>query len=130
MAASAKSGVAIGSSEAATNVPASKAAIAMLILLSAAYAYTYTPLAPIYPSEVLGSDQRSTGMGVMVLVGNACIFLNQFAIPIALEKIGWCECSSLEGEGRADVQGRICRSYAGQYWKLGRGTSSLWRPRA
>ena len=100
MACSSQSGVIIGSESPATNNDASRGAIAFLILFGAAYAWGYTPLAPIYPSEVLSTDQRSTGMGCMVLVGNACgtlgqvcrvwvarltkwtVFLNQFAIPI------------------------------------------------
>lgn len=74
MISSAQSGVVIGgsTSQVATNKPASKAAIALLILFGSAYAWVYTPLTPIYPGEVLTNDQRSTGMGVMVLVGNAC----------------------------------------------------------
>ena len=61
-----------GSQGETANAAASKAAIAFLILFGAAYAWGYTPLSPIYPSEVLSQDQRSTGMGLMVLVGNAC----------------------------------------------------------
>lgn len=74
MISSARSGVKIGAitDAVASNADASRAAIAMLILFGAAYAWAYTPLGPIYPSEVMSNEQRSTGMGCMVLAGNAC----------------------------------------------------------
>ena len=87
------------------NAAASRAAIACLMIFCAAYAWVYQPLLPIYPSEVLGLEQRSAGMGLFVLVLNLCCesfwterisgqcltaaFLNQLVIPIALQKIGW-----------------------------------------
>jgi MFS family permease len=74
MISSSQSGVSISSVSSSDNVneAASKAGIAFLILFGAAYAWGYTPLTPIYPGEVLELGQRSTGMGCMVLVGNAC----------------------------------------------------------
>ena len=55
------------------NHPASRAAVAFLILFGAAYGWAYQPLLPVYPSEVLSMDMRSTGMGLMVLSLNlAC----------------------------------------------------------
>ena len=55
------------------NRPASKAAIAFLILFGGAFGWGYLPLAPIYPSEVLSMEMRSSGLGVMVLSLNlAC----------------------------------------------------------
>ena len=49
------------------NEPASRAAVSFLILFGAAYGWAYQPLLPIYPSEVLSMDMRSTGMGLVVL---------------------------------------------------------------
>lgn len=55
------------------NSAASKASIAILILLGACYGWGYMPLLPLYPSEVLRTEQRSTGMGLVVLgVNLAC----------------------------------------------------------
>jgi hypothetical protein len=54
----------------ATNKHASKGAIAFLILLGAAFAWGYQPLLPIYPAEVLSTEMRSTGFGLLVLVLN------------------------------------------------------------
>ena len=49
------------------NRPASKAAIAFLILFLAVYGWGYQPLLALYPTEVLSTEQRSTGMGLLVL---------------------------------------------------------------
>jgi MFS family permease len=55
------------------NHAASRAAVAFLILFGAAYGWAYQPLLPVYPSEVLSTDMRSTGMGLVVLSLNlAC----------------------------------------------------------
>lgn len=54
------------------NRAASKASIAFLILFGGAFAWGYQPLLPIYPSEVLRMEQRSTGMGLVVLSLNLC----------------------------------------------------------
>ncbi|ORY35487.1 and other transporter-domain-containing protein [Naematelia encephala] len=75
--------------EAATNDVASKAAIAFLIIFGGVYAWCYQPLLGLYPTECLAMDQRSTGMGCMVLALNMCSFINQFAIPVAIKNIGW-----------------------------------------
>lgn len=61
-----QSGLAGGSG----NQAASRGAIAFLILLGAAYAWGYTPMQPIYPSEVLTTAQRATGNGCVVLAAN------------------------------------------------------------
>ncbi|KAL7423855.1 hypothetical protein Q5752_001439 [Cryptotrichosporon argae] len=93
MACSAAAGVPLASSTdttaRATHPAAGRAAIAGLILFAAAFAWGYTPLQPIYPSEVLSNDMRAAGMGCMVLATNLSMFLSQFAIPVALDKIGW-----------------------------------------
>nr|XP_018261583.1 uncharacterized protein I303_06021 [Kwoniella dejecticola CBS 10117]OBR83741.1 hypothetical protein I303_06021 [Kwoniella dejecticola CBS 10117] len=55
------------------NNAAAKGTIAFLILFYATYAWAYIPLVAVYPPEVLSMEQRSTGMGLMVLTLNlAC----------------------------------------------------------
>lgn len=55
------------------NRAASKAAMAFLVLFGGAFGWGYMPLLPIYPSEVLSMEMRSTAFGVMVLSLNlAC----------------------------------------------------------
>ena len=49
---------------------ASRAGIAFLVIFGAVYAWGYQPLLGLYPSEVLSMEQRSTGLGVMVLTSN------------------------------------------------------------
>ena len=49
---------------------ASRGAIAFLIIFGAVYSWGYQPLLGLYPSEVLSMEQRSTGLGCMVLTGN------------------------------------------------------------
>ncbi|WWD02286.1 hypothetical protein V865_000325 [Kwoniella europaea PYCC6329] len=68
---------------------AAKGTIAFLILFYATYAWAYIPLVAVYPPEVLSMEQRSTGMGLMVLTLNLASVLGQLTTPIALQKIGW-----------------------------------------
>ncbi|RXK42329.1 hypothetical protein M231_00319 [Tremella mesenterica] len=72
MLSSALSHVNVNASGSASDSAASKAAIACLILFGAAYAWGYQPLLPVYPSEVLSTEQRSAGMGCFVLCLNLC----------------------------------------------------------
>lgn len=89
----------------ATNHAASRASIACFVFFMIAYGISYQPLLPTYPGEVLSTDQRSTGMGLMALTLNLAskylrwnmpwqekwlrilVFINLFAIPVALERV-------------------------------------------
>ncbi|WWC63401.1 uncharacterized protein I303_106001 [Kwoniella dejecticola CBS 10117] len=71
------------------NNAAAKGTIAFLILFYATYAWAYIPLVAVYPPEVLSMEQRSTGMGLMVLTLNLASVLGQLTTPIALQRIGW-----------------------------------------
>nr|XP_019044791.1 hypothetical protein I302_06704 [Kwoniella bestiolae CBS 10118]OCF23721.1 hypothetical protein I302_06704 [Kwoniella bestiolae CBS 10118] len=71
------------------NNAAAKGTIAFLVLFYATYAWAYIPLVAVYPPEVLSMEQRSTGMGLMVLTLNLASVLGQLTTPIALQKIGW-----------------------------------------
>jgi len=72
-----------------TNSSAARAAIAMIFIFGAVYSIGLTPLQALYPVEVLSFEMRAKGMAFSALAVNAGGMLNQFAWPIALEKIKW-----------------------------------------
>jgi Sugar (and other) transporter len=53
------------------------------------YSFGFTPLAQIYPPEVLNYSIRSTGMGVYQFFVNGFGLMATMAFPFALERIGW-----------------------------------------
>ncbi|OCF44045.1 hypothetical protein I317_02153 [Kwoniella heveanensis CBS 569] len=69
------------------NGAASKGTMAFLILFYVAFCWTYIPLFSTYAPEVLGMEQRSTGLGLMVLCLNASSVLAQLTTPIAQSAI-------------------------------------------
>ncbi|KAH7155677.1 general substrate transporter [Dactylonectria estremocensis] len=71
------------------NHSASKAALAMIFIFGAIYSVGITPLQALYPVEVLSFEMRAKGMAFSNLAVNAAGLLNQFAWPVAMEKIGW-----------------------------------------
>ncbi|WRT68505.1 uncharacterized protein IL334_005481 [Kwoniella shivajii] len=71
------------------NDAAAKGTITSLILFYAVCGWAYIPMVAVYPSEVMSMEQRSTGMGLVVLALNLCSVLGQLTTPIALQKIGW-----------------------------------------
>lgn len=72
-----------------TNESAARASIAMIFIFGAVYSIGLTPLQALYPVEVLSFEMRAKGMAFSALAVNAGGMLNQFAWPIALEKIAW-----------------------------------------
>ncbi|KAF7561759.1 hypothetical protein G7046_g2388 [Stylonectria norvegica] len=72
-----------------SNHGASKAALAMIFIFGAIYSVGITPLQALYPVEVLSFEMRAKGMAFSSLAVNAAGLLNQFAWPVAMEKIGW-----------------------------------------
>ncbi|KAH7156477.1 general substrate transporter [Dactylonectria macrodidyma] len=72
-----------------TNHNASKAALAMIFIFGAIYSVGITPLQALYPVEVLSFEMRAKGMAFSNLAVNAAGLLNQFAWPVAMDKIGW-----------------------------------------
>ncbi|KAI9637590.1 transporter-domain-containing protein [Dioszegia hungarica] len=90
MVSASQSGVPLGASAPSTNLAAaSRASIACFVFFMVSYGISYQPLLPTYPGEVLSTDQRSTGMGLTALTSQLAIFISFFAIPVALERIGW-----------------------------------------
>lgn len=72
-----------------TNHAASQACLAMVFIFGAIYSVGITPLQALYPVEVLSFEQRAKGMAFSSMAVNAAGLLNQFAWPVALEKIDW-----------------------------------------
>ncbi|KAK9319315.1 general substrate transporter [Lipomyces orientalis] len=68
---------------------AAKAGIAFIFLFGFFFALGWTPLQALYPVEVLSYEQRAKGMALSSAAVNAAALLNQFAMPVAMEKIGW-----------------------------------------
>ncbi|KAJ5814172.1 uncharacterized protein N7503_000922 [Penicillium pulvis] len=63
--------------------------IAMIFLFMGSYSFGWTPLLYLYPPEVLNYQIRATGMGLMNVVMNGAALLMLFALPFALQSIGW-----------------------------------------
>ncbi|KAH9870221.1 hypothetical protein J1614_007144 [Plenodomus biglobosus] len=71
------------------NDAASKAFIAMIFIFNSVFAFGITPLQALYPVEVLSFEMRAKGMAFSNLALTTAMLINQFAYPIAMEKIGW-----------------------------------------
>lgn len=71
------------------NTAASKAALAMIFIFGAVFSVGVTPLQGLYIVEALSYEQRAKGLAFGNLATNLASLLNQFAWPIALNKIGW-----------------------------------------
>ncbi|KAI4959851.1 hypothetical protein J4E86_003576 [Alternaria arbusti] len=71
------------------SIPAGNAFVALVFLFNAVFAFGITPLQALYPVEVLSFEMRAKGMAFSNLALTTAMLINQFAYPIALEKIGW-----------------------------------------
>ena len=49
----------------------------------------WTPLQPLYPSEVLAFENRTKGLALQGICTNIASLINTFALPTALLKLGW-----------------------------------------
>ncbi|KAI1773855.1 hexose transporter [Hypoxylon cercidicola] len=63
--------------------------VACIFLFQGFYSLGWTPLAMLYPPEVLNYSIRSVGMGIYTVMANGLGVLVTMAFPIALEAIGW-----------------------------------------
>ncbi|KAE8145302.1 general substrate transporter [Aspergillus avenaceus] len=68
---------------------ASSASIAFIYIFGVVFAFAFTSMQPIYPSEVMSNDMRAKGMGTFKLTAGAAGFVNTFAAPVALADIGY-----------------------------------------
>ena len=72
-----------------TNDNAARATIAFIFIFGAVYSIGITPLQALYPVEVLSYEQRAKGMAHSGFWVNSVLVLNQWAVGMALAKIGW-----------------------------------------
>uniref|UniRef100_A0A8H7K694 Major facilitator superfamily (MFS) profile domain-containing protein n=1 Tax=Bionectria ochroleuca TaxID=29856 RepID=A0A8H7K694_BIOOC len=72
-----------------TNKAASQASLAMVFIFGSLFSFGITPLQALYPVEVLSYEMRAKGMAFSNLAVNAAGLINQFAWPVAMEKIAW-----------------------------------------
>lgn len=63
--------------------------IAMLFLYGVFSSFTWSPLQALYPAEVLNNDIRAKGMAAQSFIAGVMGFINMYATPIALRRIGW-----------------------------------------
>jgi MFS family permease len=71
------------------NSAAAKAGIAFYFIFSFIYCVGITPLQGVYAVEVFAYEQRAKGIALQNLGVNAVGLINQFATPVALERIGY-----------------------------------------
>jgi hypothetical protein len=65
------------------------ATVAAIFLFMGSYSFGFTPLASIYPPEVLNYSIRSTGIGVYQFFTNGFGLMATMVFPYALNRIGW-----------------------------------------
>ncbi|KAJ5186845.1 hypothetical protein N7449_009839 [Penicillium cf. viridicatum] len=70
-------------------VSSSAAEVAMVFLFFGVYSLVWTPLATLYPVEVLSYSMRANGISFFSAVCYATAFLNTFAIPYAMNWSAW-----------------------------------------
>lgn len=75
--------------EVGSNPNGANAAIAFIFLFGFVYSLAYTPLQALYPAEVLDYNTRAKGMAMYSLAVSSASFVNQYAGPIALQRITW-----------------------------------------
>jgi hypothetical protein len=61
----------------------------MIFLFYGTYSFVWTPLATLYPVEVLSYSMRGNGLGFYNGVVYGTAFLNTYAIPYAMEWSSW-----------------------------------------
>lgn len=71
------------------NAAAAKAGIAFYFIFSFIYCIGITPLQGVYAVEVFAYEQRAKGLALQNLGVQAVGLINQFATPVALERIGY-----------------------------------------
>ncbi|KAF2169399.1 hypothetical protein M409DRAFT_65076 [Zasmidium cellare ATCC 36951] len=111
---------------------ASGASIAFIFVFGCVFAFGFTPMQPIYPSEVLSNDMRAKGGLVFGLASGCAGFVNTLAAPVALEKVNERNRRSAPMLMMVHfrlVTGSMCSSSDGISSNFVSFISSLWRPR-
>lgn len=70
-------------------VSSSAGLVAMIFLFYGCYSFVWTPLATLYPVEVLSYSMRANGLGFYNGVCYATAFINTFVIPYAMDWSAW-----------------------------------------
>lgn len=68
---------------------ASSASIAFIYIFGGIFAFAFTSMQPIYPTEVMTNDMRAKGAQSYKLISGASGFLNTFVGPIALSNVSF-----------------------------------------
>jgi len=63
--------------------------IAFLYVFLVVFAFAWTPMQSLYPSEVLAYNTRAKGLAFMNLMVNAVNVLNTYVPPVAIQNSGW-----------------------------------------
>jgi len=63
--------------------------IAFLYVFLVVFAFAWTPLQSLYPSEVLAYNSRAKGLAYLNLMNNAVKVMNTYVPPIAITNSGW-----------------------------------------
>jgi hypothetical protein len=63
--------------------------VAAIFLFMGSYSFGFTPLAQVYPPEVLNYSVRSTGIGVYQFFANGFGLMTTMVFPFTLKKICW-----------------------------------------
>ncbi|KAL2161721.1 hypothetical protein VTH06DRAFT_8283 [Thermothelomyces fergusii] len=66
-----------------------RGALASYFLFNIVFSFTYTPLQGTIPTEALETTTRAKGLALSAFIVNGMGFINQFAGPIALDRIGY-----------------------------------------
>lgn len=63
--------------------------IAAIYLFGVCFAWSFTPLQTLYPTECLENRTRLKGSGLNFLFLNVAIMVNMYGISVGIEAIGW-----------------------------------------
>ena len=75
--------------QATAAVAASTATLVFIYVFGVVFLFAWTPMQPIYPAEVLLNVLRSRSFIAQQLVAGLALFVNQYAAPIAMERISF-----------------------------------------
>lgn len=63
--------------------------VAFIYLYGIFFSFCWMPLQTLYPAEILPNDIRARGFAFQELVNGLASFINTYATPVALQRIGW-----------------------------------------
>jgi len=72
-----------------TSAARSNAGISFIYIFMMVFSFGWTPIQALYPAEILGYESRAKGLSFLLVVVQAASCINTFALPIALQDIGW-----------------------------------------